>query len=492
MFIPKGSIFSGMARRCTWAICTACAILAVGCVHAAGGGTTLTLTQVLSHALKTDSQGEVGRARYALEQASGAVQIAEGAFDWSVRSSTGYTSIYQPGSLGGFLTTEVHRFNVLSSTVFAERQFANGIRVRPGVVVTQNQDSFRSDLARLGNRPLLQVDIPLDRSLGAPPDALRMQAAQSDRAAAQTDADFARQSYLHKVMTAVWLQVAARERAAVHRELAERLEGVAARVERLARAGEAASLSADELRGRASLARALAERDAMELVAARVQLAFLIRVAPDSFSGVDVEFPRITASEAVRRDKLSAYVEEALQRRPDVRGHAERIESARLRGRIGEREVDSQVTLTVGHDRLLLNWYAPLGENKRNGARRQALAGLGAAEDGLDEAKQRVRVETQLALERLIASKATIERAGAAMEATRERLTLTDQLVNEGRHPPTALADTADQFAAARRQWLDANLLYALALADFRRATGSIPEGAAEPSAVADLFVTEP
>jgi hypothetical protein len=454
---------------------------------------TLSLSEVFSHALKVDSQGEIGRARYAVEQAAGAVQLAEGAFDWAVRTQTGYNRIYQPAAIDGFLTTGVDSFNVLSSTMYAERQFANGIRVRPGYIVSQNKDNFRSDLARLGNRPLLQIDVPLDGSLGAgAPDALRLQAAQSDRAAAQTDADFARQTYLHRVVTAVWLQVAARERAAVYRDLAERLETVAARVGRLARAGEAATLNADELRGRASLARALAERDAVELVATRIQLAALIQVPADVFAGVDTQFPRMTAADAAQRDKLPAYVDQALQRRPDVRSQLERIEAARLRGRIGEREADSQLSLTVGHDRLLVNYYTPIGDNKRSGARRQAAAGVGAAEDGLEEAKQRVRVETQLALERLIASKSSVERAGSAMDTTRDRLALVDQLVNDGRHPPSALADAADQFAASRRQWLDANLLYALSLADFRRATGSIPEGGAEPTDVAALFVTEP
>lgn len=233
-------------------------------------------------------------------------------------------------------------------------------------------------------------------------------------------------------------------------------------------------------------------RDGVELVSARLQLASLIRVAPERFRGVEAEFPKVGADDAAQREKLGAFVDDALQRRPDVRAHTERIEAAKLRGRIGEREADSQLSLTVGHDRLLVNWYAPLGDNRRSGAQRQALASLGLAEDNLEEAKQRVRLETQLALERLIASKATIERAGAAMGMSGERLKLIGELVNGGRHPPVALADAADQFATARRQWLEANLVYALALADFRRATGGIPEGAAEPAALAGLFVTEP
>ena len=469
----------------------ACAIAACMHAHAAAPArATMSLPEVLSHALAVERHGEIGRARYALQSASGAAQIAEGAFDWSLRNRTGYDRIYQPGSSGNFLTTDVRSFNVLSSTFYAERQFQNGIRVRPGFIVTQQKDDFRNDLARLGNRPLLQLDVPLDRNFGEPADTLRLQAAQSDVTAATSDAELARQSHLHRVVSTVWLHVAAREKAAVNRELAQRLESVAERVQRLARAGEAASLGADELRGRASLARALTERDSIDVSAARIQLASLIGVAPERLGGVAADLPR-AAGGGVQRENLGAYIDEALKRRPEIKGHTVRVQAAKLRGLVGEREVDSQLTLTVGHDRLLVNYYTPLGDNRRNGARAQALAGVGAAEDILDEARQRVRVETELALEKLVASRTAIERANAAMTTTRDRLALVEQLVNDGRYAPAALADAADQLAAARRQVIDANLVYALALADFRRATGAIPEGAVEPATMAALFVTE-
>ena len=486
--MPHAFPFQRTVRR----FAVACAAFACAHAHAADPArATMSLPEVVSHALAVERHGEIGRARYAVQAATGAAQLAEGAFDWSLRNRTGYDRFYQPASSGGFLTTDMRSFNVLSSTFYAERQFQNGIRVRPGFVVTQQKDDFRNDLARLGNRPLLQVDVPLDRSFGEPPDTLRLQAAQSDVSAAQSDAELARQTHLHRVMSTVWLHVAAREKAAVNRELAQRLETVAERVQRLARAGEAASLGADELRGRASLARALTERDSIDVSAARIQLASLIGVAPNRLGGIAAELPRASGP-AVQREKLGEYIDDALKRRPELRGHAVRVQAAKLRGQVGEREVDSQLTLTVGHDRLLVNYYTPLGDNRRNGARQQALAGVGAAEDILDEARQRVRIETELALEKLVASRTAIERANAAMGATRDRLTLVEQLVNDGRHPPAALADAADQYASARRQVIDANLIYALALADFRRATGAIPEGAVEAATIAALFVTEP
>jgi outer membrane protein TolC len=485
--MPKVKLF----ERARIALCSALVCAFATPAHAADAAPQgMSLPQVLERALEVERTGEVGRARRALEAAAGAAQAAEGAFDWGLRSTTGWNRIYQPASIGNLLTTGVDTFDVLSSTVFAERQFMNGIRVRPGFVVTQSQDKFRSNLARLGNRPLLQVDVPLDSNFGEPPDALRLQAARSDVQAAESDTALARQSHLHRVVTAVWMNVAARDKMGVNRELARRLENVSERLRRLARAGEAASLTADELRGRASLARALAERDSIDVSAARLQLAALIGLSPERFAGVAADLPH-AGPRALQRQKLDDYVNEALKRRPELRGHAERVEAARLRGRIGEREADSQLTLTFGQDRLLLNYYTPLGENRRKGAHRQALAGISAAEDQLEELRQRVRVETELALEKLLASRTAIERADAALGATRERYGLVEQLVNDGRQAPATLADAADQFAAARRQAIDARLIYALALADFRRATGAIPEGGAEPGSVAALFITE-
>ncbi|HEX2829926.1 MAG TPA: TolC family protein [Burkholderiales bacterium] len=485
------ALFHARMLRRSIGVAAAALAFASPAVHAAEtAAPTLALPQVVAHALSVQRYGEVGRARNALDAASGAALIAEGAFDWSLRSRTGYDRIWQPGINNNFLTADVQTFNVLSSTLYAERQFQSGIRVRPGFIVTREPDNFRSDLARLGNRPLLQVDVPLDRNFGEPPDTLRLQAAQSDVEAARSDTELARQSHLHRVMSAVWTQIAAREKVSVNRELAGRLEDVAERTAKLARAGEAASLAADELRSRAALARALAERDSIDVTAARLQLATLIGVAPESFGGVAGDLPRVTSA-TIQRRRLSEYVDEAMKRRPELRGYTNRVQAAKLRGLVGEREVDSQLTLTVGHDRLLLNYYTPLGDNRRKGAQQQALAGVNAAEDNLEEARQRVRVETELALEKLVASRTAIDRANAALGTTRERLQLVEMLVDNGRQAPASLADAADQFASARRQTIDASLIYALALADFRRATGAIPDGGAEPATIAALFLSE-
>src|SRR5204863_9628186 len=106
------------------------------------------------------------------DRASGGVRLAAGAFYWSCCSCNGYTRVYQYAASGGFLTTRTEVAEVYSTSNFAERQFSNGIRFRPGIVLSQNPDNLRPDLLRLLNRPQINLDIPLDRSFGQPADAL--------------------------------------------------------------------------------------------------------------------------------------------------------------------------------------------------------------------------------------------------------------------------------------------------------------------------------
>jgi outer membrane protein TolC len=149
------------------------------------------------------------------------------------------------------------------------------------------------------------------------------------------------------------------------------------------------------------------------------------------------------------------------------------------------------LSLTFGHDRVLLNWYTPIGGTRRTGARQLAIAAVGAAEMGLEDVRQRIRAETQLALERLEAAKRAVARARVALDGMQERLPLVQQLVDAGRQEPLASVTAADQLAVATRQWIDARLLHALALAELRRATGSIPV-AADGAELARFFSTEP
>ena len=453
---------------------------------------TLTLPRAIALAQRPEVQGELARARFAFDQATGAVRLAEGAFDWSAGGSAGVVRIFQPGVSGGFLTADSQRFDVPTSMLYAERQFENGIRLRPGYLFTHELQDFRSELARLNSRPIVTLEIPLDRGLGQPADALRVSAARSDLAAASTNRVLARQLHLHAVVTTFWRVAAAQRRATIDRSLAMDLAAVASRMGRLAASGEVAAATAAELRARASLAEAFAERGAVELVAARLELARLLALPVGQLTDVEADFPEAVVAGAPDGPGVDLLLDEALSRRPELKAQSDRVQAARLRGKIRERDAESKLSFTLGQDRVMLNYYTPLGDTRGSGARQASAADVGAAELALEDSRQRVRAETRLAFERLGAAQRTVPRAAAAAQSLRERVAMVGMMVDRGRQRPDALADASEQFASASRQWLDARLLYALALADLRLAAAAIPDDVSEPNALAHLFVSRP
>lgn len=458
----------------------------------ASAAESITLAQALALAQRPDVPGELARARFAHDRATGAVRSAESAFDWAAGGQAGVIRIFQPGVSNGLLTTDVQHFDVPTSTLFAERQFENGIRFRPGYLFSQEPNNFRPELARLNNRPILTLEVPLDRSFGAPSDGLRLSAARSELAAAATSRGIARQGHLHAVAVALWRVLAAQRRVEIDRGLATELGAVAQRMSRLAASGEVATASAVEIRARASLAETLAERDGIELVAARLELARLIALPVDELGRVEGDFPDAGAEGSLEPGKADRLVDEAIGRRPELKVQSDRVQAARLRGRIRERDAESKFSFTVGQDRLMLNYYTPLGDTRGSAARQESAADVGAAELSLEESRQRVRAETRLAFERMAAAQRNVPRTAAATQSLRERIGLVSTMVDRGRQPPVALADAAEQHASASRQSLDAQLLYALALADLRLAIAGIPDDVVEPQALAQIFRTVP
>src|SRR5436190_840424 len=286
---------------------------------------TLTLPRAIALAQRPEVQGDLARARFAVDQATGAVRLAEGAFDWAGGGSAGVVRVFQPGVSGGFLTADVQRFDIPTSTVYAERQFENGIRLRPGYLFTQEAQEFRSELARLNSRPIVTLEVPLDRSLGEPADALRLAAARSDLSAASTSRGLARQLHLHAVVTMFWRVAAAQRRATIDRSLITDLGSVASRMARLAASGEVAAAAAAEVRARASLAENLAERGAVDLLAARLELARLLALSLEQLPDVEADFPELGADAAPDALRIDALVAEALSRRPEVKAQSERV-----------------------------------------------------------------------------------------------------------------------------------------------------------------------
>jgi hypothetical protein len=223
-----------------------------------------------------------------------------------------------------------------------------------------------------------------------------------------------------------------------------------------------------------------------------MELATLLRMEVNALPDIAAEFPVAVAPDTLDKLRDDKHINVALERRQDLRGLAGRVESAGLRARMAERDVESRINITLGQDRMLLNWQSPLGENRRSGARQQATADVRAAEDAVEEQRRRARQEIQLGVERLATSARTLSRASAVAAELRERMGLVRSLVEAGRQSPLTLNDVADQYATVRRQRIEAQLQHAIALADLRKSTATIPDNLTNPSELARLFVTVP
>jgi outer membrane protein TolC len=181
-----------------------------------------------------------------------------------------------------------------------------------------------------------------------------------------------------------------------------------------------------------------------------------------------------------------------MERRLDLRGETQRIESARQRADIARRQADSRLTLQAGHDRLLLNWSKPLGANRDLGSREQAVAEVGLATLQADDLRRAIEVDVRVARKRLLAAGQILDRLRPVVERHQQRLALVRQLVEQGRQPATALLDAADQLSHVQRQLADLERSQAEALADLHLATASIPDSLNEPAMLVSAFTRLP
>lgn len=450
----------------------------------------LTLTDIVRLALDSGGQGALARSRLAEQNAQGAVNLAEGAFDWNTQVSGGYRRVALQQDIGGFLTDDIRFADILTTTVAAEKLFENGIRLRPGFVASNGEDRSQLASSLLRSQPILELEVPVDARFGQPDEALRLKSARADLEANRLDGQHARQLYLNRVIKAAWAFLAAQQKYAVSLARAAVAQEVSGRMLRLAAAHEVSAMAADEVLDRAELRRNGVNQAETNLAAARLDLAMLLRVEEAALPRLDAAFPSF--SETLDEARLQQLLADAMARRLDLQGETHRIEAARQRAGIARRQADSRLTLQAGHDRLLLNWSKPLGEHRDLGASQQALAVVGQATLQADDLRRAIEVDVRIAQKRMTGAGRILERLRPVVERHRQRFDLVRQLVDQGRQPATALLDAADQLSHVQEQLADLERAQADALADLHLATASMPDNRNEPAMLVSAFTRLP
>jgi outer membrane protein TolC len=454
-------------------------------------GRALDLPEVLASALGAPAIG-TQLARQTEQRAEGVVQAAQGAFDWSLSASAGQRLLPQSRTLNGFLLDQSdYRWNYLA-TVFGDRLFESGVRIRAGITaVSNNGDDARRQLSPMANRPQFLVDVPLNSSLGEPAEMLRLEAARKDLAGSERDTQLSHGAYLHQVASAYWKALAQQRRRDAARSNREVIDEVAARVAQLAGRGETAQSEADQWRLRAGLRGLAVDRAAREFAAARLELAVLLKAeAERGWEGAEfsARFPDESAPVQGAAPDLEKLVRLALERRPEVRRQADRVRASQLRSLAAVRETEGRVALVAGLDRVMVEYSKALGDNRASGARRQSEADTRSAELLLQDLERSIRSDLRQTLARL----------AAARDAARLLRPVADQLagslegarrqVAAGLAPASALAQAADSLLEARRELVDAQAQQAQALADLRLHTATLAQPGQSAQALAGLL----
>jgi outer membrane protein TolC len=454
-------------------------LLAAGGIAAPLGaqaqGRALDLPDVLQAALGAASIG-TELARQSEQRAQGAVQSAEGAFDWSLSASAGGRLLPQTRTLNGFLLDQSdYKWNYLA-TVFGDRLLDSGVRIRTGITaVSNNGEDARRQLSPMTNRPQLLVDVPLNASLGEPAERLRLDAARKDLAGSERDTQLSQSAYLHQVASAYWKALAMQGRRDAARANREVIDEVAMRVARLAERGEMAPSESDQWRLRAGLRGLAHDRAVREFAGARSELAVLLKTEGErSWDGAEfaARFPD-EAAPAQGAD-LEKLVRLALERRPEMQRQADKLGASQLRSRAAARDTEGRFAVVAGLDRLMLEYTTSLGDNRAGGARRQSEADVRSAELQLQELERSIRADVRQTLARVTASRDAVrtlrpvaDQLAVSLEGARRQLAA-------GLIPPSSLAQAADSLLEARRELIDSQLQHAQALADLRLHTATL------------------
>ena len=126
---------------------------------------TVRLEDVIAAALRGNplTQHEDEKVR----RASGLLQQAQGAFDWTTAAEAGWQRLYVPRSVNGLLTNQLDTPSVFTANLGAGRVFHNGIQIQPGIsLATGASDLSGRTYGLTEPRPMLNITVPLFKGAG--------------------------------------------------------------------------------------------------------------------------------------------------------------------------------------------------------------------------------------------------------------------------------------------------------------------------------------
>jgi outer membrane protein TolC len=432
-----------------------------------------------------------------VRRASGLLQQAQGAFDWTASVEAGWQRFYIPRSQNGFLTDHLDTPQVFTSTLGAGRLFRNGIQVQPGVMFAVGAENLSGRTLGLTEpRPVLNITVPLFKGAGETnPASVAERAAAANRDGATLNREYVAENSVTNTVQIYWRCLGTRQLLEVLDSDRRGYDDYIATLRDLVARGQIEPTLLD---------RAIANQAVQRVEYGKVQTADQLcrrdlAVAMGNTPGETLptpigEFPAMDgAMQMANMLNEQALTDVALNRRQDVMAltRFEAAEGERVRG--AQNGVRPQVDIMIDPQRVMLRYSRSLGGNACQGALSAAMAAESEARINLGQLQNQIRND-------IVAQVRNVRDALQNWETLTESAALLENVVADAQTRAQAGVITQQQYrdsqndlAQVRRQVIDAKLQYASSLAVLRLVTGAVEAGdGAKAETLAALFRSLP
>jgi outer membrane protein TolC len=477
-------------------------------ISVTSGASNITLAEALRSTL--DRHPSIAIQRWQVTAGQAEKQQASGQFDTVFTGTLGRQSQNIPltrlqlGQLPADLQTGDSVTGTVATNFGISKQFRNGISISTFTDINRTTDNLFNRTGMNLSQSGVQLTLPLLQGKGRQFTAAKEQAAIMETRSRQMDLHHAAEQLLSDTAISYWGLVAAKKNLEVAAETEERsrllLQTVIALIEADQRPQN------DVYQVKASLAMRTAERISAEetLRRARRQLAVAMGLSAgeiltvgDAKDGFPAVRERVWAPD---EGLVEQFVLAALQRRADVAAARERSARAKVLLRAANQSTKPRLDLQIssGYTQLMEgrafgnffgSWFSnlhrpdfqtgvsyqfPRANNVAQGQFLEASAQNRIADLQLEDTERQVAASVATAAENAQAAVLRLQCTGEAVTAFRKTLDGEREKYRLGQISLTELLTVEDQLTAALISRVQAQLDYAVALANLRLATGTV------------------
>ena len=491
----------------------------------------LTLLEAVRSALTRHPQIRISQEQ--VEFSRGVVQQQMGAFDTTIGGSLTQSRVYTPLTPLALVTGDEFGIvapitgeatNVTDFRASASKLFRNGISLTGTSLVDRDTDNFTDTEGNNISQFDIQLNVPLLRGRGRDVVDAQEMTAKIEVDASLFDLNQTVAQILWNTVSDYWRVVAAIREWQVASDSEARGRSFVSNTQALIDADEAPQNDRHavqaNLAGRTDM-RLLAEQN---LSAARQQLALDLGLSASEIPALGEttdDFPAAVSQPAIRTDpaSVSTFISESLRRRADLLGVKRRSAEFSVQSKAAKNLLLPQLDLTVrtGYSGLRIGRslgdyaIAPFqgvqGEDIIGGitfsfppanhfARGQVIQTEASARQNLirvGDTERSITAAVLTAVNDVAASRERLRSAGDSVEAFQRALQGERDKFSLGLNAIVDVLTIEDRLTQALTNQVNAQLSYALALVEFRFATGTIIDPNSQTHTIdRDTFVTLP